>query len=504
MYSGEEIDIDELMQKNSKWDIDHIYPQSKIKDDSLDNMVLAKKVINNSKQNNLLSSDIRIKMKKYWNALYKGNFISKKKYDRLTRTEDFTNEELSGFIERQIVETRQSSKAVAELLNRLYEHSEIVYVKAGLVSDFRHDNKLLKSRRINDYHHAKDAFLNIVVGNVYNAKFTSNPRKWIKENRGTNYSIRRVFDYNVKRGNTVVWQGVEDGGHSIDEIRKTMARNDILYTEYTYCDKGELFNATLIKKENDKAINLKKALDSVKYGGYNSPKTSAFAFIEFDGKKKERKNHIVEIPVYIVNIAKRQPDTIKEYLEQKKGYKNVVVKKYPIKKNALIKIDGYLARLRGANETDILLKNAVQLILNDKYYEIIRRVEKYLEYNVQYEAESMFEGFDHADLNSLYDELTSKLETSIYKKRPANQLNALEKGKEKFKNIQTLREKAQIIKEMLIMYRCDATTVANLKAIGGSANAGNMAYNKNTLPTKKLILIHQSVTGLFETEEELV
>ena len=54
------------------------------------------------------------------------------------------------------------------------------------------------------------------------------------------------------------------------------------------------------------------------------------------------------------------------------------------------------------------------------------------------------------------------------------------------------------------MYRCDATTVANLKAIGGSANAGNMAYNKNTLPTKKLILIHQSVTGLFETEEELV
>lgn len=504
MYSGEEIDIDELMQKNSKWDIDHIYPQSKIKDDSIDNMVLAKKVINNSKQNKLLSSDIRKKMKKYWNVLYKGNFISKKKYDRLTRTEDFTNEELSGFIERQIVETRQSSKAVAELLNRLYEHSEIVYVKAGLVSDFRHDNKLLKSRRINDYHHAKDAFLNIVVGNVYNAKFTSNPRKWIKENRGTNYSIRRVFDYNVKRGNTVVWQGVEDGGHSIDEIRKTMARNDILYTEYTYCDKGELFNATLIKKGNDKAINLKKALDSVKYGGYNSPKTSAFAFIEFDGKKKERKNHIVEIPVYIVNIAKRQPDTIKEYLEQKKGYKNVVVKKYPIKKNALIKIDGYLARLRGANETDILLKNAVQLILNDKYYEIIRRVEKYLEYNVRYEAESMFEGFDHADLNSLYDELTSKLGTSIYKKRPANQLKALEKGKEKFKNIQTLREKAQIIKEMLIMYRCDAATVANLKAIGGSANAGSMKIKKNTLTSRSLVLVNQSITGLFETEEELV
>ena len=504
MYSGEEIDIDELMQKNSKWDIDHIYPQSKIKDDSLDNMVLAKKVINNSKQNKLLSPDIRIKMKKYWNTLYKGNFISKKKYDRLTRTEDFTNEELSGFIERQIVETRQSSKAVAELLNRLYEHSEIVYVKAGLVSDFRHDNKLLKSRRINDYHHAKDAFLNIVVGNVYNAKFTSNPRKWIKENRGTNYSIRRVFDYNVKRGNTVVWQGVKDGGHSIDAIRKTMARNDILYTEYTYCDKGELFNATLVKKGNDKAINLKKDLDSVKYGGYNTPKTSAFAFIEFDGKKKERKNHIVEIPVYIVNIAKRRPDIIKEYLEQKKGYKNVIVKKYPIKKNALIKIDGYLARLRGATEKDVLLKNAVQLVLRDEYSENIRKVEKYLENNIQYQADSKFEGFTQEDLNDLYDELYIKLKESIYNKRPANQLGTLEKGREKYRAIGDLREKAKIINNILALFQCDATTSTNLKEIGGTANAGNMAYNKNTLPTKKLILIHQSVTGLFETEEELV
>lgn len=504
MYSGEEIDIDELMQKNSKWDIDHIYPQSKIKDDSIDNMVLAKKVINNSKQNKLLSPDIRIKMKKYWNTLYKGNFISKKKYDRLTRTEDFTNEELSGFIERQIVETRQSSKAVAELLNRLYEHSEIVYVKAGLVSDFRHDNKLLKSRRINDYHHAKDAFLNIVVGNVYNAKFTSNPRKWIKENRGTNYSIRRVFDYNVKRGNTVVWQGVKDAGHSIEAIRKTMARNDILYTEYTYCDKGELFNATLVRKGNDKAINLKKDLDSVKYGGYNTPKTSAFAFIEFDGKKKERKNHIVEIPVYIVNIASRQPDTIKEYLEQKKGYKNVVVKKYPIKKNALIKVDGYLARLRGATEKDVLLKNAVQLVLRDEYSENIRKVEKYLGNNIQYQADSKFEGFTQEDLNDLYDELYIKLKESIYNKRPANQLGTLEKGREKYRAIGDLREKAKIINNILALFQCDATTSTNLKEIGGTANAGNMAYNKNTLPTKKLILIHQSVTGLFETEEELV
>ena len=37
---------------------------------------------------------------------------------------------------------------------------------------------------MNDYHHAKDAYLNIVVGNAYFVKFTSNPILFIKENPG--------------------------------------------------------------------------------------------------------------------------------------------------------------------------------------------------------------------------------------------------------------------------------------------------------------------------------
>ena len=41
---------------------------------------------------------------------------------------------------------------------------------------------------------------------------------------------------------------VKNGGHSIDQIKKIMSRNDILYTEYTYCEKGQLFNETLAKK----------------------------------------------------------------------------------------------------------------------------------------------------------------------------------------------------------------------------------------------------------------
>ena len=117
---------------------------------------------------------------------------------------------------------------------------------------------------------------------------------------------------------------------------------------------------------------------------------------------------------------------------------------------------------------------------------------------------SKFEGFTDEDLNNVYDELYLKLKESVYNKRPAQQLSTLEKGREKFRTIEKLSEKAKLINDMLVMFRCDATMVANLKLIGGSISAGNMEVNKNTLTSKSLKLVHQSITGLFETEEELV
>lgn len=48
MYSGEIIRLEDLMNDNL-YDIDHIYPQSKIKDDSFDNTVLVKKEYNSKK-----------------------------------------------------------------------------------------------------------------------------------------------------------------------------------------------------------------------------------------------------------------------------------------------------------------------------------------------------------------------------------------------------------------------------------------------------------------------
>lgn len=506
MYTGEPIDLDALMSGNSKWDRDHIYPQSKIKDDSIDNLVLVNKTENAKKSNGLLSLEVQKKQREFWKELLEGGFISKKKYDRLTRNSDFSEEELAGFISRQLVETRQSSKAVAELLKRIYPDSQIVYVKASLASQFRKNNlHMLKSRRVNDYHHAKDAYLNIVVGDVYDAKFTSNPIAWMKKNYKSNYSINRVFDYDVYRGKDLVWKAFDkdtkDQG-SMETVRKTMLQNNILYTEYTYCEKGKLFDETIAKKNSGSSIPLKKGLDPQKYGGYKSAQTAYFALVEFDGKKGQRVKQILEIPIYIANRIPQDKNILMEYFENIKGLKNVKILREKIKKNALISVNGFPMRIRGANDITLQFKGNIQLLLEYEEEEIIRKIEKFLEKDFNSEAIENFDGFTDKECIHIYESLADKLILTIYRKRPANQGIKLKENQEVFKRL-SLAYKAKLINEIITMLRCDIATTSDLKLINGSKNAGNMAISKNTIGKSKLILINQSVTGLFENRIEL-
>ena len=166
MYTGNEISLEDLLRNNDRYDIDHIYPRHYVKDDSIENnLVLVEKQSNGHKSDNFpIERSIQQDRHAFWKALREGGFISEEKYRRLTRSWGFSEEELAGFINRQIVETGQATKYVAHLLEKLLPDTEIVYVKAGNVSDFRHKYDLLKSRVVNDFHHAQDAYLNIVVG----------------------------------------------------------------------------------------------------------------------------------------------------------------------------------------------------------------------------------------------------------------------------------------------------------------------------------------------------
>lgn len=498
MYSSKEIDIDDLMKKNSNWDIDHIYPQSKIKDDSLNNLVLVSKTINSKKSNELLSASIQKKQEKFWLALLHKGFISKEKYNRLMRREDFSNEELSSFINRQLVETRQSTKIITDLFENMYENSKVIYVKANLVSDFRYNIiDRLKSRLVNDFHHAKDAYLNIVVGNVYYSKFTSNPLNWIKENRDKGHSIRAIFNFDIGKEGKLAWKAGKNGTR--DLVKRTIDRDNILYTEMTYCENGKLFLDTKARKGENSGLSIKKGLDRDKYGGYTGIATSYFALVEFE-KKGKRLKQITGVPIYVSNMLKYDENALLNYYK-KLGYENVKIIIPKIKKNSLIIFNGFPMRLRGENKTQNILKGNLQLKLDSKSYETVRRMEKF---KAKYSEEKVSERFDKLndeDLILLYDVFVEKLST-IYKNRPANFSKDLIEARDKFTGLKT-EEKIDCLVNIIITFSTKATNTSNLKLIGNGASQGSMKVSKNTLCKGRLVLVNQSITGLFENRVQL-
>lgn len=60
-------------------------------------------------------------MYKWWEHLKKNGLMSAKKFHNLIRS-NYKDEDIQGFINRQLVETRQITKHVANILNNYYKN----------------------------------------------------------------------------------------------------------------------------------------------------------------------------------------------------------------------------------------------------------------------------------------------------------------------------------------------------------------------------------------------
>ena len=504
MYTGENIDLADLLNKNL-YDIDHIYPQSKIKDDSLDNRVLVKKTTNSKKDNEYpLSSQIREKMTPHWKALLDKGLISKKKYERLVRNYPLSDDELTQFISRQLVETRQSTKAVANILEQLYPRpdTEIVYVKAALASEFRHQYDMLKCREVNDLHHAKDAYLNIVVGNVYNVKFTHNKANFIKhlQNNDKNYTVK--LDSMLKHNIDGAW--IADNNISLNIVKSTMNKNNIRYTRYAFKQKGGLFDQNILKKgkgqvpikANDKRSSIEK------YGGYNRPSSSYFSLVKYFDKKG--KKIIQLVPVDSFDECNYQKSPVK-YVSDKVGYDCEIL--IPcIKYNACISIDGFRMHLSSKSNggATIVCKPSLQLVLGYENEKYIKGIIKCFNNGFNIDVLKIYNISKDNNL-FLYDLISNKLENTIYKFKFEKVFTCMCSGREKFMLLD-LNQQCYIINEILKILHCNVVT-GDLKLIGGSGQSGTVSANSalsNIKNVKSVKLINQSVTGLFESETELL
>ena len=293
-----------------RFDKDHIYPRQFVKDDSiLNNLVLVEKKINGDKEATYpLDPAIQRKMRPYWDMLHKNGLMTDEKYKRLTRTTGFTDEEKYSFINRQLVETRQSTKAVTTLFRELYPDTEIVFVKAGLVSDFRQEYELPKCRCLNDLHHAKDAYLNVVVGNVYHCKFTKN----FRVDQPYSMKTRQIFGHDVENG--TVW----DADKMLQFVKKIYAKNCVHLTQYAFCRKGQLFDQQPLKavKASDAMTPRKKNLPVEKYGGYNKKAASFFILVQYPTKKDGTEITILPVDLMIADRFMKEEAFAQEYCKE--------------------------------------------------------------------------------------------------------------------------------------------------------------------------------------------
>ena len=537
MYSGNAIDINALLHTNN-YDIDHIYPQSVTKDDSLDNnMVLVERNYNKEKLGKYpISREWQSKMKPFWGMLRDEGFLNDEKYKRLTRQEGFTDEELADFVNRQIVETRQATKTIAELIKKSISidgdnssSGRVVYVKAGNVSDFRHrfsmkhdretgkssvvHPELVKCRLMNDFHHANDAYLNIVVGNVYDVKFTQNPYNYIKEYRKQNnsnngekekYHMDKIFFYDVKRGDQVAWSKTS----SLETVLKMMRKNTPIITRMSYEEHGKLSEATIYSAEianSKKYIKTKISDEKLKierYGGFTNC-TGAYFFLVEHTQKEKRVRTLEALPLYLKHELNTK-EKLRTWCADRINGLGLVdpdIRLEKIKLYSKLRLDGFDLYLTGRSDDNLRTCNAVQFKMGSeiKREDIFWRF--YIDKLSKY-GDNRSEIVSVEKNNQLFDILIELNRHGIYSKRQNPIGNKLVGGRDKFRHLE-IEKQVETLIGIIRMFGLE-NNGADLRNIGGQKQNGTMKPHKRITDKTQVLLINQSVTGLYENTIDLL
>lgn len=443
MYTNQPIDFNELVF-GTKYDIDHIYPQSLIKDDSLSNRVLVEKEFNNFKSDRFLFEVPTVNIYKLknelWDKLLDKKLITKEKYRRLTRT-SMDEQELDGFVNRQIVSTDQSEKALVDIL-KLYKKvnpNNIIYSKAENVSMFRKENGLVKSRIANNYHHAHDAYLNVVVGKTLNNYYrtigvnnfkdyekiknmglTINPIKILRRSRSLKGNIITNVESYMKNSNRddsfkLLWNtDIELGKpeykevveHIVDETGEVVTkfvpvfrysddvtqdfgriyydlykRFDIHETRKTNNTNNMLAKVTIAPKNNG-SVPLKNKDNPrgniEKYGGYMSASYSRYVLVKLINKKDIETTKLVAISRLNDDTNETIAKTrITNYLQSEYSkYKSIEVINWNIKQNVIVEKKKTKSYITGVSGGNFLLMNKNDRNFNYQTLCIIKKMEK--------------------------------------------------------------------------------------------------------------------------------
>ena len=529
MYTGEELDIDRL----SNYDIDHIIPQAFLKDNSIDNKVLVSSASNRGKSDDVPSLEVVKKRKTLWYQLLKSKLISQRKFDNLTKAErgGLSPEAKAGFIQRQLVETRQITKHVARLLDERFNNKKdednktlrtvkIITLKSSLVSQFRKDFELYKVREINDFHHAHDAYLNAVVASALLKKYPKlepefvygdypkynsfRERKSATEKVYFYSNIMNIFKKSISLADgTVIERPLievnEETGESVWNKESDLAtvRRVLSYPQVNVVKKVEVQSGGFSKESvqphgnSDKLIprKTKKMIwDTKKYGGFDSPIVAYSVLVMAErekGKSKKLKPVKELVGITIMEKESFENNTI-DFLERR-GFRNIQDENIiPLPKFSLFELENGRRRLLASAKE---LQKGNEFILPNKLVKLLYHAK-----NIHNTLEPEHLETHRADFGKILDVVSVFSEKYIL----------AETNLKKIREIYHTNMDAEI--DELVISFINLLTFTSIGAPATFKFFGHNIERKRYSSVAEILnatLIHQSVTGLYETRIDL-
>jgi len=152
----------------------------------------------------------------------------------------------------------------------------------------------------------------------------------------------------------------------------------------------------------------------------------------------------------------------------------------------------------------IVYKPAVQLVLGAEKEAYVKKISKVLSKPEEQKITS-YDGVSAEENIELFDALTAKMTNTIFKIKLEDIGNKIKSGRDKFVTLD-VKKQCYVINEILKIMHCNVVT-GDLSLIGAAKKAGIVSTNSALSEIKKvssIMLINQSVTGLFETKIDLL
>lgn len=491
MYSGKAIPLNEV--HTSKYDKDHIIPKSKSFENRLDtNLILVDKSLNGDKQDNFpIDPTIQERQKQWWKYLYDKGFISKVKYQRLIRTEELSEEELQGFIDRQLTATQQGSKVLTQIFRQAFpdEPDRVGFVKTKLISDFRAMFDHPKVRILNDCHHAQDAYLAVVCGLVSDAKY--NKKFWLKGKRPS-ADFDKMYKTNVYLGKKKVWDADNDHG-SIATIEKMMAKTSFVLDQKFEFQEAELFKETILSREevaSSKSLFLpvKRSMNVADYGGKGSVRVRCYALVEYDvymksKKAKTHRRYLDDVYLYHGILDINDPKLTQILVQkakdrEKKEIQNFRIVRYPVCQNTKIRVDGFDYFLGGSSGSSVYIRQAVPLFLSQEYLAYLKKVEKAVDLKQYDEIDKNKElVLTRARNLELYDAFIEKMSHGIFVKQKVQMGKLLLPVRDRFAAL-SIEDQCQVL-YLLFVWNAGKKQTIDLRRIGLGEHAGSQTLSRS-------------------------